>query len=287
MTKTVTGNNDKIRLIMRGDDLGMTHGSLVGFEQAMNDGIMTCASLQPAGAWFEGATELCKRNPQWDTGVHLTLIGEWQGCPWRPVLPWDKVPSIVDDNGYLFRYPEQLWANTPKLEDIEAECRAQVALTLKMGVPVHHIDTHYFSLSKHTGKFPGLFEIVEKIAHEHGVPVSGLSGEKRASSLIDKPGVSFIDDVPVAEKKTAILDLLEKLTPGLWLWATHPGIDSPEQRALVHTKVEDRVTEGGGVGMHRAVITQALTDPDVKAVIRRRGIKLTRYRDPDSGISPR
>ena len=275
----VSNDSNEIKLIIRGDDMGMTHGSLVGFERSLNDGVMTCASLQPAGPWFEGAVEIAKKNPQWDTGVHLTLIGEWIGCPWRPVLPWDKIPSIVDENGYLFRYPDQLWGNKPRLEEIEAEFRGQIELTLKMGVAVYHIDTHYISLSKDAGRFPGLFELVEKIAADYKVPVSAFYNENRVSSLVGRKGISYIDDLPIPEKKPALLEMLDKLTPGLWLWASHPGIKSPEQDALIHTSLKDRVTDGFGIGAHRAEMTKLLTSPEVKAKIRGNNIKLTNYRE--------
>ena len=275
----VSNESNEVKLIIRGDDMGMTHGSVVGFERSLNQGVMTCASMQPVAPWFEAATQVARNNPQWCTGVHLTLIGEWIGCPWRPVLPWDKVSSLVDENGYLFRYPDQLWKNKPKLKEIEAEFRAQIELTLKMGVPVYYIDTHYISLSKDEGRFPGLFELVQKVADDYDVPVSAFYNEKRVSSLVGKPGVSYIDDLPISERKKALFEMLDKLTPGVWLWASHPGIKSPEQDALVHTSLVDRVTDGFGIGAHRAAATELLIDPEVKAKIKEKKIKLTNYRE--------
>jgi hypothetical protein len=42
------------KLIIRGDDMGMTQGSLVAFEKAFNEGVLTCASIQVPAPWFEG-----------------------------------------------------------------------------------------------------------------------------------------------------------------------------------------------------------------------------------------
>ena len=67
------------RLLVRGDDLGMTQGSLAAFEKAFNEGVLTCASILVCAPWFEGAADLCRRNPQWCVGVHLSLVGEWRG----------------------------------------------------------------------------------------------------------------------------------------------------------------------------------------------------------------
>jgi len=150
---------DEVRLIIRGDDMGMTQGSLIAFEKAFNEGVLTCASIQVPAPWFEGAAELCRKNPGWCTGVHLTLVGEWRGYPWRPVLPWDKVSSLVDEDGYFYRYPKELHAHKPKLEEIEAELRAQIELAKKKGISVQYLDVHYGS----TNGYPGANEIVEKI----------------------------------------------------------------------------------------------------------------------------
>ena len=92
-------------------------------------------------------------------------------------------------------------------------------------------------------------------------------GEKRL------PGIYT---TPVEEKKITALKILEELKPGLWLWVFHPGIDSPEQNALVHTKPEDVFT-GGGVGKHRAEETNVLTSPEIKSVIRKKNIQLIHY----------
>jgi hypothetical protein len=80
-----------IQLIVRGDDLGMTQGSITAFERIFNDGILTCGSIQVCAPWFEAAASLAKRNPKWCMGIHLTLIGEWRGYRWRPVLPWGQI----------------------------------------------------------------------------------------------------------------------------------------------------------------------------------------------------
>lgn len=255
---------EEIRLIVRGDDLGMTQGSLIAFEKAFRDGVLTCASLLACAPWFEGGAEMCRNNPGLCAGVHLSLIGEWRGYRWRPVLPWDKVSSLVDEDGFLYRYPEELLARKPKLEEIEAEWRAQIALAKKR-MKVEYLDAHYLGFSQ----YPGMEALVRKIARELGLPVSEWMGERR---------VSGVYKTQVEEKRKKAEAMLERLTPGLYLWVNHPGIDSPEHRALIHTDPRDVFT-GGGVGKHRAGETHVLTSPEIKKVIERKGIRLTSYRD--------
>jgi len=122
---------ENIRLTVRGDDIGMTQGSVEAFEKAFNRGILTCASLQVVAPWFESAANLVKKNQKWCVGIHLSLIGEWVGYRERPVLPWDKVSSLVDEEGFLYQSPDELWSKKPKYEEIEAEFRAQINLALK------------------------------------------------------------------------------------------------------------------------------------------------------------
>lgn len=253
----------EIRLIVRGDDLGMTEGSLVAFERALNRGILTCASLIVCAPWFEAAAELTGKNPRWCIGIHLALVGEWRGYRWRPVLPWDQVPSLVDEDGFLYGDPGQLLAKRPSIEEVEAELRAQVRLALKKGVKVQYLDMHYLG----PREYPGLDEVVTRIAKDYDLPISGRMGERP---------VRGVYKVPVAEKQTKATAMLKELPPGLWLWVSHPGIDSPEQEALVHSAEKD-VFKNGGVGPHRAEETNVLTSPEVRSVIQERKIQLTDY----------
>jgi len=253
-----------IRLIVRGDDMGMTQGSLAAFERAFNTGVLTSGAIIVPGPWFEGAAELCRKNPGWCTGVHLALVGEWRGYRWRPVLPWDRVSSIVDEDGFLYTYPDELWAKKPKIEEIEAELRAQVELAKKKGVNVQYLDTHYMVYDS----YPGLENVITKMGRDYNLPLSETFDENRLS----------VYTVPVKEKRDRAVKMLSELQPGLYLWVCHIGIDSPEQDALIHSAPEDIFIDGG-VGPHRAAELKTLTSLEVKSIILQKGITLTSYTD--------
>jgi predicted glycoside hydrolase/deacetylase ChbG (UPF0249 family) len=261
----VASEAQEIQLIIRGDDLGMTQGSLVAAEKAMNEGVMTCSAIIVPAPWFEAAAELAGRNPGWCVGVHLCLVGEWRGYRWRPVLPWDKVRSLVDADGFLHASPGELFRHQPKLEEIDAELRAQIDLAKRKGVNVQYLDTHYVELSD----YPGLEGVIRKIARDYDLPISSHMGEKSMESVYS---------TPVEQKKKRAVEILEGLGPGLWLWVCHVGIDSPEQRALIHTAPQDIFAEGG-VGLHRAEELKVLTSLEVKSMILKKGIRLTNYRE--------
>jgi predicted glycoside hydrolase/deacetylase ChbG (UPF0249 family) len=255
---------EEIRLIVRGDDLGMSQGSIAAFEKAFREGILTCASIQVPAPWMEAAADLASKHPEWCFGIHLTLIGEWRGYRWRPVLPWDRVKSLVDEDGFLFRYPEELAANHPQIGEIEAELSAQVALAIKKSIRPDYFDIHYVSPEL----IPGVDAAIKKLATAYRVPISGTLGERRAIGIYQSP---------VDQKILEATTKLNRLPPGLWLWVAHIGIQSPEQDALVHTKTEDVFPDG--VGRHRFAELNVITSQEIKDIIRKRDIRLVSYRD--------
>lgn len=258
------GAGQEIRLVIRGDDLGMTQGSLVAFERAFNQGVLTSGAMVVPGPWFEAAAEMARKNPGWCVGVHLCLVGEWRGYRWRSVSPREKVRSMVDEDGYLYTSPAELFSHKPRIEEMEAELRAQVELAKKRGVNVQYLDLHYISPSQ----YPGFGEMVNRIAKDYNLPVSQSFGEK---------GIS-VYATPVEQKLDRAVEMLEKLEPGLYLWVCHIGIDSPEQGALIHYEPA-AIFVRGGVGKHRAEELRVLTSLDVKSAILKKGIVLTNYRE--------
>jgi predicted glycoside hydrolase/deacetylase ChbG (UPF0249 family) len=256
-------SGESIRLIIRGDDLGSTQGTIEAFEQAINNGVLTCASIQVPAPWFEAAVEVARKHPGFCFGIHLTLVAEWRGYRWRPVLPYNEVPSLVDDDGYFYQSPGDLLAANPNADEIEAELAAQIELAQKRGIRISYLDNHYLDIDT----IPGCNNLNQKLAAKYGLLVSGSVGEKKVK------GIYF---VPEEQKLEWAIGILEELKPGLWLWNCHPGIDSPEQNALIHTLPED-IFPGQGVGAHRAMVLEVLKNIAVKSIILRRGIILTDY----------
>lgn len=253
-----------VRIIVRGDDLGMTQSTLVAFERAFNQGVLTSGAIQACAPWFVSAAELCRKNPQWCIGVHLAIIGEWRGYRWRPVLPWDKVSSIVDEDGYFYTDPIELFSHKPRLAEIEAEYRAQIELVKKHGVKISYLDTHYLGYDQ----YPGLKDVFTRIAKDYDLPISGLMDEKRM------PGVYM---TPVGEKVSSAVKQISELQPGTYLWVCHIGTDCPEQNALIHTRPND-IFVRDGVGKHRAGELETLLSLDVKSAMLQKGVKLIDYR---------
>lgn len=252
-----------VELIVRGDDMGMTHSANEAFELAFKKGILTAGGLLVPAPWFEDAARRVRENPEWSIGVHLCVNAEWKDYRWRPVLPYNLVPSLVDEDGYFFPTASAFLAHQPKVEEVEKELRAQIERALARGLKPDYIDTHMDSLETRD-EFRA---VVRKLAREYRLPISGECGEDQ----------EFFDiyNVPPAQKEKVILEKLKTVKPGLYLMVVHPGLDTPEERAIVDLNPDGLKN----VYLYRSAEVRALISPRVKKMINRKNIKLVNYRE--------
>jgi len=252
-----------VELIVRGDDMGMTHSANEAFELAFKKGILTTGGLLVPAPWFEDAARRCREHPDWSVGVHLCVNAEWKDYRWRPVLPFNLVPSLVDEDGYFFPTASAFLAHQPKVEEVEKELRAQVERALSRGLKPDYLDTHMDSLETKE-EFRA---VVRKLAREYRLPVSGECGEDR----------EFFDiyNVSPQEKEKVILEKLKTARPGLYLMVVHPGLDTPEERAIVDTNPDGLKN----VYLYRSAEVRAITSSRVKKLLAKKNIKLTNYRE--------
>jgi predicted glycoside hydrolase/deacetylase ChbG (UPF0249 family) len=209
---------------------------------------------------------MLRDNPALDVGVHLTLTSEWEHCKWGPVT---EAPSLIDSQGHFFPTTSQRADSPPdtgflqagpKLEEVDRELRAQIKLAVEKIPNVTHLSCHMGTATC----TPELKALVENLAVEYRLPV-GAEGAGRAARFGGK-------DTTAAQKEENLVRVLENLQPGLWLMVEHPGLDTPEMRALGHRGYEN-------VAQDRDGVTRAFTSPQVKEVIRRRRIQLISYGD--------
>src|SRR6202051_5099178 len=123
-------------LVVHADDLGETHSVNAAAIKALEGGTINSASLMVPCPWFPEIADYAKSHPDADLGLHLTLTSERVYYRWGPVAPRDKVPSLVDANGYFHLN----WTETAHIDakEVELELRAQIERALAMGVrPTH------------------------------------------------------------------------------------------------------------------------------------------------------
>ncbi len=259
---------ERVRLIVRGDDFGSTHASNMAMAEAFRDGIMTSASVLVSGPWFREAAELVRAHPEWRVGVHLTITSEFNRLRWGPILSRDLVPSLVAPDGAMYgggyfaedpglsdAHRPHWAAGPPNADEVEQELRAQIRFAQEHGLRVDYIDCHMGMSCRE------LLPIVERIAAELCVPIpeQGLLGEREVN----------LEDAAYSEKagKEAVKEMLESLTPGVWRYIGHPAHDTPELRAVDSEW-------GPRIAAARSATLRVWSDPEIKRIIARRGIEL-------------
>jgi predicted glycoside hydrolase/deacetylase ChbG (UPF0249 family) len=152
-------------LIVHADDVGMTHSVNAATIKALESGSVNSASIMVACPWFPEIADYAKAHVDTDFGLHLTLTAERVYYRWGPVAPRDKVPTLVDENGY-FRHD---WNAGARIEpkEVEQEIRAQIERAYAMGIQPTHLDSHQYRLYEN-GK--DLFDVLVRVAHEKKLP---------------------------------------------------------------------------------------------------------------------
>ena len=153
-------------IIVHADDLGETHAVDAAAIKALEGGTINSASLMVPCPWFPEMADYAKSHPDADFGLHLTLTSERVFYRWGPAAPADRVPSLVDANGYFHHD----WDPNEQIDakEVEAELRAQVERALAMGVRPTHLDSHQYRLIM-SGK--DLFDAMLRVAHFYKLPV--------------------------------------------------------------------------------------------------------------------
>jgi chitin disaccharide deacetylase len=255
------------RLIVRGDDMGYSHAGNLAIRRCYTEGVQSSVEVLAVSPWFPEAARILSEDTAVDVGLHLSLSSEWDTVKWRPV---SDCPSLRDPDGYFWpmifpnrNYPgralvEQRWT----LGDVEKEFRAQIELARRKIPRLSHVSGHMGC----TDLGPQVKALVKRLAKEYGLDIDPAE--------YAVTGVGYKGEHKTPEQKIAAFTaMLEGLEDGKsYIFVDHPGLDTPELRAIHHIGYED-------VAVDRQGVTDAWTSPAVREVVRRRGIRLVGYRD--------
>jgi predicted glycoside hydrolase/deacetylase ChbG (UPF0249 family) len=270
-------------LIIHGDDAGMSHSANRGTIDAMEKGIVSSASIMVPCPWFLEIAEYAKNHPERDFGVHLTLTCEWKKYRWGPVASRDKVPSLLDPEGYLWSSSEQV-AKNAKAEEVEIELRAQIDRAKQFGVPITHLDTHMGSVLGRAD----LAMIYVKLGLEYDLPILFIrtmdpelvkdhpalaQAGQAVVKMLDARHLPVLDqlaqfygDQPGKTRREAYLDTLRNLQPGVSQLIIHCGYDDDELQAITNSSArrdEDR---------------RVFSDPEVAKLIDQQAVKVISWK---------
>lgn len=259
-------------VIIHADDAGMSHSVNMATIDGMEKGIVSSASIMVPCPWFKEIAEYAQKNPDKDFGIHLTLNCEWDKYRWGPVAPREKVPSLVDKEGYLWGGVGEVVANA-KAEEVATELRAQVQRALDFGVPVSHLDTHMGAVVSR----PDLVEVYAKLGLEFKIPIFFLRTlppdsqlpkpvKDRAADLVrmlDEAGLPVLDTMTqyytngsFEKKRDLYLDAIKTTEPGVRYLIIHCGYNNEELQGITTSSLI-RDTD-------RRVFTDAATIDQIK-----------------------
>lgn len=255
------------RLIVRADDMGYSHAGNDAILKTYREGFATSVEVIVPSPWFPEAVKYLQEHPTVDVGVHLALTSEWDNVKWRPMT---DCPSLRDPDGYFFPkvfpnkdYPGRSIAeNSWKLEDVEKEVRAQIEMAKKKLPNVTHVSTH-MGFSSLDGKMRAL---IDRLSKEYGLLFDTTGSDVKRATYAGPKKTS-------EEKIASFIKMLDGLEPGkTYLFVDHPGLDTPEVRAIHHIGYEDVSTDRQGV-------TDTFTSNKVREAIKAKGIQLISYKE--------
>jgi len=223
-------------LILNADDLAVTHSEDVASFAALDQKLITSATVMVPCPWFTEVAAYAKAHPEADLGLHLTLTSEWQTFRWGPIASRALVPSLVGPDGYFYTSVAEVVKHA-KLDEVELEIRAQIARAKSMGLVPSHLDAHMHSLYAS----PELFGVFLKVAHDYKLPIRGARNDKLFQAVLPLmapsdpvPDAIFSpgEDVPVSGWTDYYVNLIKNIQPGVTEIFVHLARDDAETQAV-------------------------------------------------------
>jgi predicted glycoside hydrolase/deacetylase ChbG (UPF0249 family) len=273
----------KRQLIIHADDAGMSHSVNRATIEALERGLVTSVSIMVPCPWFPEFAEYARQHPEGCYGIHLTLNAEWNLYRWGPVAPREDVPSLVDEQGFLWANVGQVAARA-KASEVRRELRAQIERARRFGVPLSHLDTHMGALVSR----PDLLEVYVELGLEYDLPVLFLrelnaesagaypvlaAGRARLQPLLEERRLpmldtllQFYDGTTHEQRRERYLNALRDLPAGVTQLIVHCGYDDEELRAIT------------GSAPRRDGDRRIFTEPAVRDLLEEGGVELTSWK---------
>lgn len=256
-TFVATAQTNKIRLLVRSDDMASSHAANESCIKVFAKGISRSVEIMVPCPWFFEAAQMLKQNPGIDVGVHLTLTSEWDGLKWGPITP---SPSLADADGNFLAGTGDWYKKNYKMDEVEAELRKQIELAKREIPNVTHLSSHMGAPDCK----PELKALVQKLAKEYKLIYE-------TTGLTQIPEFGWDKATSKEEKEAAFVKMLKSLKPGnTYLFVEHPSNKTDEMKALGNKTMLT-------VARDRHWVTEVFTSELVMKTIKSQGIELINY----------
>ena len=278
---------DKL-LIVNADDYGRAPGVSRGILAAHREGVVTSTTVMVNQPGVEEQLAEALACPGLGVGLHLVYTA------WRPVLPPEQVPDLVDDNG-LFLEQHDVWARAEQipLDQLQAELSAQLERFVSLaGRLPDHLDCHHF-----VHLYPPFFQAYADLASDHGLPLRvPFPPETEFPRAVRT--LPFLEGFPrdlvrgMIATNSALLRARRLAYPAHFigtffgreainldtLSALLEGLPEGISELMCHPGFADDTLSTSSYRREREIEIEILTHPDIARSVRRLGIDLVNYR---------
>jgi chitin disaccharide deacetylase len=264
-------------LIVHADDVGMTHAVNAATIAALETGSINSASIMVPCPWFPEIAGYAKSHPQTDFGLHLTLTSERIYYRWGPVASKNRIPSLVDENGYFYHD----WTAATRIDPKEAELelRAQIDRAYAMGIRPTHLDSHQYRLIDNGTE---LFQAFLRVARDYKLPAfvardwfaerPYLGSTLSPADIVLDHTITINPDVPPEKWNEFYKTALKNLQPGVTEFVIHLAYADEEMKAATR----ERDTWGAA---WRQRDLDFFTSPEFRQLLREQNIRLITWRE--------
>lgn len=280
-------------LIVNADDFGMCDSANKAVFELFETGNLLSSTVMLPCKYAEDAVNFSKEHPEYAIGLHLTLTAEWKNYRWKPL---SNSPSLIDEEGYMWHESDMVEKHA-KLNEVEAEIRAQIDKAHAMGWKPSHIDNHMGSLYGHyTGRLSfmkltmrlmgeygyayRLYSKTDKRVCPEGFPFFVYGPTKVITSHFAKKYNVIVPDYLLFPEWNAnlrdhgyehyreeILKIWTNIPDGVTETYIHPAIETDELKSITNAW-RNRVWE-----------YELMKDPYTHKYLEEHGVKLINYRD--------
>ncbi|WP_336771955.1 polysaccharide deacetylase family protein [Paenibacillus sp. MMO-58] len=255
-----------IRLLLRGDDFGGSLSANQAIAEACEHGLLKNVSVMAPGPYLEQGALLLADCKEICFGMHITMNAEWDRVKWKPVLPANQVPSLIDEQGYFLAHPSLM--GKVNLEEAIAETLAQYNRLREVGFRISYVDEHmFFSYS-----VKGYAEWLDAWCRREGLinfhryfrplPRAAEAAAGSPAETVDLAQIYLSDH----------RQDIQSAPEGLYTVILHPGLDSEEMRQFGNAEIS-----GEQIAAERDAERRMLLVPDLATFYSQYDVTSVRY----------